>query len=437
MSGKTARMSANDEEQKIIFEPHTLKQEEVALSDSKITLAATGIQWGKTSVGAIWMKRKMHEFIDPDDNFIITSPDYKILSQSTLKPFLKHMDGYGEYHKVDAAFKMYRGGTCYLRTATHPDSIVGITNVRAIWGDEAGKYPLYFWENIQGRASFKDAPILLTTSPYSVNWVFKELIKPHKLGVRFDVKLIQAASGENPYFSKEELIRRERTMDPRRYKMMYGGEWDRMAGLVYDSWDDEENQCLPMKLPTDTRYVAGIDWGYTEPFVLVVRAITPSGDHFQVSEFYKTGFTIRDMVEIARKRRQVYGITKFYAGPDQPGYIEEFNRSGLTTVGADNDIMRGVGLHYQLIKQRKYKIFKGTSPHTMDELETYHYPDADDIGPDDDKKELKPVGQNDHALDANRYVSIMEFKDRRESHEPKLKPRLNTKGKNRQTETWG
>jgi hypothetical protein len=82
---------------------------------------------------------------------------------------------------------MNGGGTCYFRTATEPDSIVGITNVQAIWGDEAGKYSLYFWENMQARASFKNCPIMLTTTPYTSNWIFKELVRPARDGDREDI----------------------------------------------------------------------------------------------------------------------------------------------------------------------------------------------------------------------------------------------------------
>ena len=36
--------------------------------------------------------------------------------------------------------QIYGGGKVWCRTGTDPDSIVGITNVRAIWGDEAGLF---------------------------------------------------------------------------------------------------------------------------------------------------------------------------------------------------------------------------------------------------------------------------------------------------------
>lgn len=352
------------------------------------------------------MKSLMHEFIDPSDNFIITSPNYKILQQSTLPAFLKYMDGYGTYHKQDAMFKMRQGGTCYFRTATEPDSIVGITDVRGIWGDEAGKYSLYFWENMQARASFKDCPILLTTSPYTTNWVYKELIKGNKERKRHDLLLIQAASNENPCFPVEEFNRRKQTMDPRRFAALYLGEFSRMHGLVYDCFNEDSCVVEPYQLPMGTKFYAGVDWGFTDPFVITIRGITPNGYHIQVGEVYKTGLPITDMIMVAKQKKQIWGIQKFYADPSQPGYIEEFNRNGLPTIGADNDIRRGIDAHYELIRSGKYKVFNGSSPYTCDEYESYHYPEPKDLDTDQDSKEQLPVGQDDHAMDTVRYLTI-------------------------------
>lgn len=394
----------------LTFTPHSEKQFRAVMSNADITVLGTGIQWGKTQSGAVWMKRMLHTYTDPKDNFIITSPDYKTLQQSTLPPFLEVMRGYGTYLKSDQCFKMLRGGSVYIRTATHPDSIVGIPRVRAIWGDEAGKYSLYFWENIEGRAAPVNGRILLTTSPYSLNWIWKDIIKPAEHGKRPDVCYIKAQSSESPYFNRTVYEKRRLTMDPRRFAMMYGGEWGRMSGLVYDCFDTGQNVVAPFELPSGTRFVAGVDWGWNDPFVLVVRAITPDGRHYQVSEFYKSGMTLTDMVAVARQKKQVFGVERFICDPSQPGSIEEFNRNGLPAMGADNDIRRGIDLHYELIKTRKYKIFEQTSPHTLDEIESYHYPEPKDLKPDQDSKDAHPVGQNDHALDANRYVTIETYR---------------------------
>lgn len=430
------------------FTCHSKKQESIIFSDYDETYAITGIQFAKTTSGAWWLKRHMFTHTAKDDNFIICAPTYKILQQSTLPAFLRIMDGLGEYKSGDAEFNLYGGGKCYMRTGTEPDSVVGITNVRAIWGDEAGKFSLYFYENILARASFRKAPKLFTSTPYTMNWLYKQVLKPYKAGKRPDILIVQARSDENPYFPKEEYERRKATMDPRRFNALYNGEFEKMHGLVYDCFDDEIHVTQPQQLPYGTKYYAGVDWGTTHPFCIHVRAITPAGLHYQVSEFYKTGLTIMDMIIAAQKLKQIWGIQLFYCDPAEPGYIEEFNRNGLPAIGAVNDIVKGIGLHYALIKQGKFKIFGSNCPYTLDEYESYRYPEPKDLRPDQPDKEQLPVDQDNHAMDAARYATIMTYHsaDKKAPHVPHKEigaesidqriKRLKTRKDSRRTENW-
>lgn len=399
----------------IVFTPHSVTQEQALRSTYPITLLATGIQYGKTTVGALWLMQQMHKHIRPDDNFIVVSPTYKILAQSTLPPILRYMDGYGTYHRQDSVFEMHGGGRCYFRTGTDPDSIVGITNVRAIYGDEAGLYSLYFWENIQARAAFKAAPILLTTSPYTLNWVYKDIIreKQRRNDARPDVLYLKARSIDNPYFPRDYYERMKKTMEPSRFNAMFGGEWNKMEGLVYKCFDEDANLINPFQLPPGTKYVAGVDFGTTAPFVIVVRAITPNGEHFQITETYRTGLGITDMIGLIKQMLQAYPIKIFYCDPSAAGYILEINRAingtGASAVPADNDLKIGIDLHYALIASRRYKLFRGDNKHTIDEYDTYHYPSEQEIKADNDIVDNEPVKQNDHAMDANRYVTLATY----------------------------
>jgi PBSX family phage terminase large subunit len=429
------------------FVPHSEKQERAIFSEKRIIICATGIQFGKTRIGAVKTKIAMHTYTDPEDTFLVLAPTYKIMQQSTLPAFLQVMGDFGDYNKSTSEFRVHGGGIGYFRTATDPDSIVGVTNVRFIWGDEAGKYSLYFWENIQARAAFKNAQIVLTTSPYTLNWIFKEFIRP-KLkdpNARQDCELIQATSWENPYFPKETVERAKANMDPRRFNMMFGGAWEKVEGLVFDCFDESENICEPYPLETGTKFYAGIDWGHTHPFALVIRAITPYGRHFQVGEVYKSGLTLSQIVEICKQKMAVYGIEHFYCGPDQPGNIEELCRHGVPASPANNSVQLGIDKHYELIKTRQYKVFKGTSPFTLDEYETYHYPEPDDIEPNRDRKERGPVKQNDDAMDANRYCTIMTYKKTLKSSVKTPEEKMHEKQRSifkrnswgDQTEKWG
>lgn len=384
------------------FKPHSEKQQRALESDKPIVLVSTGIQWGKTMIGAVRLMLAMHKYRDPSDTFILTAPTYKIMKQSSLPAFLSLMGDTGVFNKNDGEFSMNGGGTCYMRTMTEPDSIVGITKVRAIWCDEAGKYSLYAWENIQNRASFLEAPIWITTTPYSLNWVYKELVK--KKDKRSDLELIQATSLENPYFPAKEYHRKEREMAPIRFRQTYGGAWEKMAGLVYDCFSDDENICDKFVLPIGTRFVAGIDWGHTHPFSMVVIGLTPAGHYFAVSEYYKAGMTMTDIIDICKKMRNVWDIERFYCGPDRPENILELNRGGMTAIAANNDVKLGVDKMYQLIKSRNFMVFRDACPHTVEEFEVYHWPSPDDLSPDQDAKDPNPVKQDDDCMDAIRYV---------------------------------
>lgn len=413
-------MAKND----ITFISHSPKQEAAILCDKRIMLLGAGTQYGKTQVGALRLKMKMHMHRGKDDSFLVTSPTYKTMVQSTMPAFFKFMNGLGKYNGKEDTFKVYGGGTCYFRTETDPDSIIGITNVKHIWGDEAGKYRLYFWENMQARADFCNATIDLTTSPYSLNWVYHELVKPYKMGKRSeDLAVFQAASWENPYHSlhdEKKRLAKMATMDQRRFRMIYGGEWEKLIGAVYDCWDDDENLIDGFQLPSGTRYYAGIDWGYfPDPFALKIRGITPDGKHYGVSEFVKTQLTITDIVDLCKRKSEIYPIEVYYCDPSQPGYIEEMNRGKLPAIGAKNDIRPGIDLHYELIKTRRYKEFRGSCPHSSDERTMYHYPEPTDLRPDQNSKELIPVDQHNHCMDSDRYITMMTYHTA-ERHAPRV-----------------
>jgi PBSX family phage terminase large subunit len=387
-----------------LFQPHSKKQDEAIFSDKQFVVIATGIQWGKTTAGAWWLRNRVA--MNHRLNYIIAAPTYKVLQQATVPAFLSVFRGFGEYKKGDQIFEIHDGGIIYIRTEAEPDSIIGITNVNGIWGDEAGLYRLYFWQNMQARAARLSAPICLTTSPYSLNWIHKELIKPAQAGLRDDVHLCPAKSIDNPFFSKEYYEQQKRTMDPRRFNALYNGQFEKMQGLVYDAFDENINKIDHFEYPSGTVIHAGVDWGHNDPFVILVWAITPDGHRIQISEFYKTGMSISEMVDTALSKMSIFNITRFWCDRSQPGMIKEFQNRGIPAVGADNDIDRGISLMYELIKTEKYKILTSSSPNTIDEFESYHWPEPVDLKPDQDQKKEKPVDQNNHCMDAARYIAI-------------------------------
>jgi hypothetical protein len=336
-----------------------------------------------------------------DHKFIIGAPTYKILNQSTLPTFLKLAGQFGTYLKGDQTFELRTGGTVYFRTSSDPESIEGISNVRAVWLDEAGKCKAQFWINAEGRAARTNAPLFLTTTPYGMNWPYQQLIKPFKAGERKDVSYYEWLSIDNPSFPKEEYERQKLILDQKTFRRKYMGLHERMEGLVYELSSD--NFCDPYDLPNSTRFFAGVDFGFAEghEFAIIIRAFTTDGMHHDVYEFKQAGLDPNGQVMMAKSLQSIYPIEVFYCDPARPDMIAAFNKAGLAAIGfhvgreAYKPIMAGITKQIELLRSGKYKIFRGKCPNLEDEYETYHWKEnAEEII----EKEV-PVPINDHLMD--------------------------------------
>lgn len=382
------------------------KQAQFYELNNRINIYVGGIQSGKTSGGAIKMYTSQLQNKSPDDNFIIAADTYKTLSQATVPKFLKYMKPYGRMSGQTASFKTFWGSTVYFRTGTDPESLEGITNVRRIWIDEGGKVSKYFFENVMGRAAFLQCPIDITTTPYALNWL-SLLCSDALSGKRDDVSVVQCRSIDSPYFPKEEYERQKGLLDPRRFAMKYEGVFGKMEGLVYDRYDEVLVQSF--QLPPGTVYYAGIDWGYSpDPFTLVVRAVTPEKIHYRVFEYYRNFLTIPDVCNVVKSLNAVWNFKGVYCDKSQPAHIAELNKCGIPAMPSDNEIRFGLDKHYALMKEGRFFIFKDMNPIGIDEYSTYTYREPKELKPEENsnKKHQLPVGQNDHGLDCDRYLTV-------------------------------
>jgi PBSX family phage terminase large subunit len=384
-----------------VFKPHEY-QAKALQSQKRIIVLLSGIQGGKTICLAHWLWIKINQH--PGDNHLVVAPSYKILNQSTLMALRDTLFGLGEYNKNDSVFYLNGGGAVFLRSGDDPNSFEGITNVRSVCADEAGQLSSDCWINIVGRSSFLQAQILLATTPYGFNWLFRDVVEPAQKGKRDDVDLFNFSSIANPKFRKEEFELQKKLLDPRVFKRRYCGEFVRLEGLVYDCLE-EENVVDYFSLPNGTRYFGGVDWGYSSsPFALTVRALTPEGEQYTVSEFKKSGLTPGDVVRIVTQKTQIYNVNQWFCDPSRPEMIESLNKAKCSALKGENDIQAGVAAHRALIAARKYKIFREMCPELLKEYETYSYPEH--RHPDKKAVPDVPTPVNNHLMDCERYCTL-------------------------------
>lgn len=384
-------------------------QEEALFSKARITALISGIQGGKTRIGGLWMANRIVDNDAAANTFIIAAPTYKLMQKSTMPWMLSLLKGCGYLDKQKNAFMLNGGATLYFASMQDSDSVEGATNVKGIWIDEAGKIRYSAWINLYARSSYSQCPIFITTTPYSLNWLYKEVYQPWARHERKDIKVVQFRSCDNPYFPKEEYEAQKKNLDPRVFEMKYGGTFQRMAGLVFNELDEANyiDKHIPSKYFYD--YYAGVDIGYTNPMAIVFRAIKKDGTQdIQFGEFYKSFLNPIERTEELKRLHQKYGFKNIYVDSAHPDDIALFATAGLPVIAVKKgpkSVQFGIELHQEIIKTKVYRIIPEWCPFTMDEYSTYHYEEHEDENEQEIKEE--PAKIKDHCMDANRYCTMM------------------------------
>lgn len=373
---------------------HKFQSEAVFAKERFIALVA-GLQSGKTLGGSVWARIQFDTF--PNDSGLIAAPTYKILTQSTLPKFFEINPDLKKYYKKgDNEILIPNRGTIFIRSTENPNVLEGMT-LRWAWLDEAGQMKLDAWVNIQGRLSILQGKLFITTTPYTLNWLFTDFYEQAKKGTA-EYKVVQFKSSDNPYFPKEEYERVKGTMDARTFRRRYDGLFEKMEGLVYDDLgtaDIVEPKKLNFK-----EVIAGVDWGFNHPAAIAIIGITNDNEYYLIDEYYKSGKTTSEIIEKCNYFKDIYKVRFWYPDSAEPDRLEEMKRAGLHPREVNKNsgsIIKGIDCIRNLIRQNRFKIFN-TCIYTQEEFSLYAYPE-EGIGKDEE-----PIKENDHLMDAIRYA---------------------------------
>jgi len=143
------------------------------------------------------------------------------------------------------------------------------STVKAAWIDECGldEFGLEAWEAILRRTAIHQGRILGTTSLYGTTWLKSRVYKPFLSGDP-DFLVIQFDSTENPIFPQAEYERAKRTLPRWKFNMLYRGQFDKPAGMIYEMFDEERHVTEPFPIPLEWPRYVGIDPGPLNTAVL-------------------------------------------------------------------------------------------------------------------------------------------------------------------------
>ena len=286
--------------------------------------------------------------------------------------------------------------------------VQGVTLAGALL-DEAALMPRSFVDQVCARCSVAGSRLWFSCNPESpAHWFYREWVEKaeEKGALRLHFTM-----DDNPGLSKQVRQRYETMFQGAFYRRYILGEWVAAEGRVYDFFD--ESFLRPAPEGEMEEWYISCDYGTLNPTSMGLWG-KRAGVWYRVNEYYYDGRAARrqktdgeyadDLARLAGDRP----IRAVVADPSAASFIQELTRRGWRVRRADNQVLSGIRVTAELLKQGKLVICTGCED-AVREFSLYRWEEQGD-GHDRVKKE------HDHAMDEIRYfaatVAAREGEDR-------------------------
>jgi hypothetical protein len=394
-------------------------------SKRRFVCVLAGTQSGKTSWGPWWLHREIQATCDPTglgqipNDWIAATASYdlfKLKMLPTLREVFEHTlrmarwwsgdrilelrdPNTGKFWANDSSDRMW--GRIVLRSAGSGGGLESLT-ARGAWGDEFGQdtCTLETWEAVLRRLSLYRGRVLLTTTPYNLGWMKRELYDKWEQGDK-NVAVINFPSYMNPLFPMEEYERAKASMPLHRFLMFYQGLFAKPAGLIYDCFDDAIHLVRDFDIPKDWPRYVGIDFGAVNTALIWIAEDIGKGRFVVYRESLSGGKSTQEHVDEALALAKTENIVLWLGGAGSEDQQRmDWNTAGIS-VGQPyvSDVEGGIMRPYGLFKTKKLFVMESCRG-LLDELGTYKRK-LDENGQPTHEIENK---RKFHRLDALRYV---------------------------------
>lgn len=273
--------------------------------------------------------------------------------------------------------------------------------------DEAALMPRSFVEQAVARCSVAGSRLWFNCNPEGPqHWFYQEWIlkaeERRALRLHFTME-------DNPALSERIRERYRRNYSGAFYRRFVLGEWTAAEGLVYDFFDPRRDAA---DAPEDgfSAWRISADYGTVNPASFGLWGLR-EGVWYRVREFYydsrKMGRQRTD-AEYAEDLERLAGgreIQRVIVDPSAASFIEVLRRRGFRVVRADNDVIDGVRVTADLLREGRIVICRDCGD-CLREIAQYCW---EQRGERD-----APRKKDDHAMDDLRYFAMDLAEDREE-----------------------
>ena len=273
--------------------------------------------------------------------------------------------------------------------------IQGIT-FAGILMDEVALMPRSFVDQACARCSVEGSRLWFNCNPAGPShWFYKTWIQEAQqrncLRLHFTME-------DNPSLTEQIRQRYQRLYTGVFYRRFILGQWAQAEGRVYDFFGPD--MVKPVPLGEYEKWYVSCDYGTVNPTSMGLWGLM-NGVWYRVREFYfNSREAMRQMTdeEYAKSLSDLVGhrkLTAVIADPSAASFIETLRRKGYRVIKADNDVLSGIRLTSDCLKDGRIVICEGCKD-CLREMDEYVW----DLGSESKDRVRK---ENDHAMDDMRY----------------------------------
>ena len=196
----------------------------------------------------------------------------------------------------------------------------------------------------------------------------------------------------NEFLSETDIQMYEdiRRRSPSRARIACDGEWGIAEGLIFDNWSVED---LTTKIPHFDNTYYGLDFGYSADYTALISVHLDKATKtiYVYDEFYTLKMLTSQLVPLIKEKVGRHYVMCDSASPER---IDELVMNGIMAAGVKKTEVN-FGLYW--LMDYKIVIHKNCT-NFIREISSYRW-EEDKFG----NSLPKPVGMDDHGIDALRY----------------------------------
>lgn len=228
--------------------------------------------------------------------------------------------------------------------------------------------------------------------------------------------MLQSRHEDNPTVTPEYLAKLDALTGVRKERLRWG-KWVSAEGIVYEGWDSTVHMIDPFPMPEEWARYRVIDFGFVNPFVCQWWAEDSDGRLYRYRELYQTNLLTHDAADEINRLSEGERY-QWTAADHDASERATLHSKGINTRAAHKDVAGGIQtvqerlskakdgkprlflMRGALVRRDPLLVEKKMPTCTEEEIDGYVWAKGNSGQP---AKEI-PVKENDHGLDAMRYM---------------------------------